>query len=179
MDFIQLLESIFGTTWMSSILQVLSGIVLILISRTAAKLKTKLINSNNTSAKNSADVLDKFNFIKEQTAEQKKQQEATTDAVSTLVNVFAMAFLDSKGISAETKIQISKAIGSLQSVGINTEGIQKAAEKATEKTEQSVEQVNAIIDDTENLIKETKEEAKGIVQKTVDLYNSILDDEQS
>ena len=184
MNFNELMDLIFGADWLGTLTQILSGTVMVVISALYAKLKNKLINSENNYAKTIGSMLDENIKINNELSEQKllnkelqNKQTQTTDAVVNLANIVALGFLDSKGVTAETKLAISKALGSLQDVGVDLDKVKGTVEHATETTKIAVEVVNEIREASEKVIENSTKVSEGITETSLDIYNEILDNE--
>ena len=184
MNFGDLMNNIFGAEWLGTFTQILSGIVMIVLSALFAKLKTKLINSENKSAKTIGGFLEenvkinnKLDSVEQLTKEQKEQNQLTTDAVVDLCNIVCLGFLDSKSVNAETKLAISKVLGNLQAVGVDVNKINETVQHATEAASLTVEKVNEIKEHVEKVVETSTEAAEGIKEASLDVYNQILANE--
>ena len=112
--------------------------------------------------------------VKAENAELKEEVKTTSDSVCKLINIVSLAFLDSKGVSGETKLAISKVIGEIETTGVDLNKINKTVESATKVAETTVEAVNKIHDQVEEHIEDSIEVAEGIKETSLDIYNTIL-----
>ena len=184
MSFNEIMDLIFGADWLGTLTQILSGGVMVIISALYAKLKNKLINSENNNAKIIGEMLDKNIAINNELAEQKElnkelqdKQTVTTDAVVNLANIVAMGFLDSKGVTSETKLAISQTLGKLQMVGVDLDKVKNTVDHAAETSKIAVEVVNEIKEASEKVIENSTKVSEGITETSLDIYNEILNNE--
>lgn len=185
MNFNEIMDLIFGAEWLGTLTQILSGTAMVAISALYAKLKNKLINSENSYAKTIGNMLDKNieinNKLTEQTElnkELKEQQAVTADAVVNLANIVAMGFLDSKGVTADTKLAIGQALGKLQAVGVDLDKVKGTVDHASEKAKVAVEVVNEIREASEKIIEDSTKVSEGITETSLNIYNEILDNNE-
>lgn len=182
MSFSEFMNGVFGADWLGNVIQILSSIALIWITKIYSNIKIKLLNSDNKYAKDIGNLLDnniqintELLNVKAENAELKEEVKTTSDSVCKLINIVSLAFLDSKGVSSETKLAISKVIGEIEATGVDLNKINKTVESATKVAETTVEAVNKIHDQVEEHIEDSIEVAEGIKETSLDIYNTILD----
>lgn len=181
MGFNELMNTLFGADWLGTLVQILSSVSLIWITKIFSNVKIRLLNSENSNTQMVGKLLDqniKVNEdilkVREENAELKEEVKATSDSISKLINIVALSFLDSKGVSSETKLAISKVIGEIEATGVNLDQINKTVNSATKAASIAVSTVNKMKDEIDTAVETSIQASEGIKEASLELYNTIL-----
>lgn len=181
MNFGEMIQSILGNptfeTIMSAVATVGSVIAVFLHKSSNTKFKTTDVSvATNTKEvkKLQTEVVElkaTNNQLKKQNQVMAEEMKQVIEGISALGNIIATAFMGSKAISENAKLDMCKYVSQLGELGFNVKEVVK------EITETAVEVVNELKDVIEQESKESSEKAEDTKQQSLDLYNQILDED--
>lgn len=123
------------------------------------KLQTEIVELKTTN-----------NQLKKQNQVMTEEMEQIIEGISALGNIISTAFMGSKAISENAKLNMCQYVSKLKDLGFDVkEGVKEVAETA-------VEVVNEIKEIIEQESKENTEKAEDTKQQSLDLYNQILNE---
>lgn len=185
MDFMELLNNTFGSDWMNSILTLLQSFVLVLVSYLSTKIKTKVTDVTTKYSNNLNELLDKYQITTEQVDIATKKIDSLTkdnlntqDVMNVVVEIVGLLALDSKSIPANTKLAVSKLLGTLENNKEAVEQVEKVVAESKEIETVPVEQVEQEKQEIEDNAKIADENIQGIAEQTINVYNEILNDDK-
>lgn len=170
MNFAELMDKVFGADWLGNFVQILLGVFTIYLSHKTSKLKIDVCGFNSSAESTNESIAEMTNTI----VDLKNQNILITDALVKLADIVASGFLDSRGITKDTKISIGTTLNDLKQIGVDVKSIKDKVTQAIKSDGLSVEEVNEIRDEVENFAKETIQTANDIKQKSDEIYNEIL-----
>ena len=184
MDFIQLLENFLGSEITQQLVTVGQSVIMVIISYLSTKLKTKITDVTSKYESNLAKIKEDLGVSNEALAKTTealstltKENIATKHTNDVLVQVIGILALDSKSIPANSKLVISKLLGSVDNKEAVKQVEQTINESATyEKEAITVEEVNEIKQSVETVAEVSKESAESIAQQSLDIYNEIVNE---
>lgn len=183
MDFTEILNNFFGSDWMSSIMTILQSFVLVIVSFLSTKIKAKVNDVTTKYSDNLHKLLEKNNVttdtLKNATAVLDKLNLETINAKQTIdvvIQVVGLLALDSKSIPANTKLTISKLLGSLEQNKDAVQNVEKVIEESKQIESIPVEQVEEIKHEVEVAAENSNQINQGIAEQTISVYNEIINE---
>ena len=167
MNFSELMNNILGAEWVANLVQIVLGVFSLYLSNKLAKLKS----TTDEFEKEVKDIVGKVSNVYQQNA-------TVINALTKLGEIVATGFLDSRGVTAQSKAVIGNILTQLKEAGVDITHIKNTVENALSDGKLTVEEVNTIKDEILEFAKESTQSAKDIVQQSQDIYNEILKHEQ-
>lgn len=184
MDIIQLLENFLGSEITQQIMTIGQSIIVVIVTYLSSKLKTKITDVTSKYESNLEKIRNDLGISQEALEKSTaalstltKENIATKQTNSVLVQVIGILALDSKSIPANSKLVISKLLGSIddsQAVKQIEQTIQESSE--LEKQNITVEEVNEIKQTTETIAENSRESAESIAQQSLNIYSDIVNE---
>lgn len=186
MTFSEFINTVFGGDIMQTASNWLVTVVAIVVSFLLKNNKTKLLEfskSSNTVVSTIADNLLNINTdvkylqnriitLMESEKDREEQIKFLSNQVAELANIVAIGFLDTKGVSAEAKVNISKhiekAVSSQSAISTYVSEKQIAESKKAEEVHKEIEQ-------TTQAVTSQTVEAEATQESALELHNEILE----
>ena len=173
MNFSELMNKIFGADWLGTFVQVLLGLFSVYLSHTTSKLKLNVSGFTAVSENTDTKIAEMANTI----IDLKNQNAIITEALVKLADITASGFLDSRGITKDTKADIGSTLSQLKQIGVDALAIKDKVANAVKSDGLTAEEVNEIRDEVENFATNVKQTTSDIKQKSDEIYNEILNNE--
>jgi hypothetical protein len=180
MDFGEMIQSILGNptfkTIMDTVALIGSVIAVFLHKSSNTKFKTTdvSVTTNTIEVKKLQTEISELkttnNQLKKQNQVMSEEMEQIIEGLSALGNIISTAFMGSKAISENAKLNMCQYVSKLKDLGFDVKEVVK------EVTETTVEIVNEIKEIIEQESKENTEKAEDTKQQSLDLYNQILNE---
>lgn len=182
-DIIQSILGFFKEDWVQTIVGIFYTGGGAAVITTYLKLRNKYKGVvNNTSAdtskinNNVGKIAHEQEAIKKDQEEIQKELKVLTQAITALGNIISSVFVDSKAVTRDTKISISKSIAKLEQIGLDmevTSDVKKAIEAANIVAKEVVDE---IIEEHKTSAQEEQSIAEGTEEKAYEVYNKILEE---
>lgn len=186
MSFSDIINSIFSfmkEDWVRNIFSILYAGGGATILTTYLKLKNKYKNVNDVTSTNTSTINTNIQSIstKQEVLEKGQQQNhedivMLTQAITALGNIISSVFVDSKAVSKDTKISISKSIAKLEELGLNMQVAGNVIKAVNTASQIAKEVVDEILEEQQVVAQEEQSKAEGTEEKAYDIYNKILED---
>lgn len=173
MNFSELMNKIFGADWLGTFVQILLGLFSVYLSHTTSKLKLNVSGFVAVSENTDTKIAEMTTTI----ADLKNQNAIITEALVKLADITASGFLDSRGITKDTKVGIGSTLSQLKQIGVDASAIKDKVANAVKSDGPTAEEVNEIRDEVENFATNVKQTTSDIKQKSDEIYNEILNNE--
>ena len=183
LNLMELLNNTFGSDFVSSAISILQSLVLVLVSYFSTKIKSKVTDVAKKYDNDLANLREKFNVTDEHLDKATEKLDALSSetinasaVMNVLVEVVGLLALESKSIPSNTKLTVSKLLGSL---GNNQEAVQHVEQVVAESKQIEsvpVEQIEQEKKDIEDTAKASNEIIQGIAEQTIDVYNEIINE---
>ena len=96
--------------------------------------------------------------------------------IDVVIQVVGLLALDSKSIPANTKLTISKLLGSLEQNKDAVQNVEKVIEESKQIESIPVEQVEEIKHEVEVAAENSNQINQGIAEQTISVYNEIINE---
>ena len=170
MNFAELMDNIFGADWLGTFVQILLGVFSVYLSHKMSKLKIDVVGFDSKSESTNKQIAEMVNTIKDL----KEQNILLSDAVVKLADITASGFLDSRGITKDTKVAIGSTLNELKQIGVDAVAIKDKINQAIKADGLTAEEVNEIRDEVEGFAKNATQLATDIKQQSDEIYNEII-----